>query len=172
MQRLIWRQAALARASARFCASSSSSASASRSFVSSSPASRVSRAAATRATTPISSPTYRSSTRRAYSSQPPPNPNPNQSVKFWPFLIIIAAGFGGYVFLVKRRIGKFIFITTCFVTASHIRSAVQIHEICFISQERYMPRPTYHDLKQFLGGGFLSLRITSGGGGFRQQKLI
>ncbi|KAK7908094.1 UMP-CMP kinase [Apiospora marii] len=102
MQRLLWRQAALARASARFCASSSSSsASATRSFVSSS---RVSRAAATRATTPISSPTYRSSARRAYSSQPPPNPNPNQSVKFWPFLIIIAAGFGGYVFLVKRRI--------------------------------------------------------------------
>ncbi|KAK8089132.1 Uridylate kinase [Apiospora hydei] len=99
MQRLLWRQAAT-RASSRFCASSASAST--RSFVSSSSASRVSRAAATKATTPISSPTYPSSARRAYSSQPPPPPN--QTVKFWPFLIIIAGGFAGYVFLVKRRV--------------------------------------------------------------------
>ncbi|KAK8056332.1 UMP-CMP kinase [Apiospora rasikravindrae] len=99
MQRLLWRQAA-SRASSRFCAASASAST--RSFVSSSSASRVSRAAATKATTPISSPTYRSSARRAYSSQPPQNPN--QTVKFWPFLIIIAGGFAGYAFLVKRRV--------------------------------------------------------------------
>lgn len=104
MQRLLWRQAAT-RASARFCASASAS---TRSFVSSSAASRLSSsrlAATTKAATPISSPTLRSSPRRAYSSQPPP-PNPNQTVKFWPFLIIIAGGFAGYAFLVKRRVGK------------------------------------------------------------------
>ncbi|KAK8049502.1 UMP-CMP kinase [Apiospora phragmitis] len=99
MQRLLWRQAAT-RASSRFCASSASATT--RSFVSSSSSSRVSRAATTKATTPISGPTYRSSARRAYSSQPPQNPN--QTVKFWPFLLIIAAGFGGYVLLVKRRV--------------------------------------------------------------------
>ncbi|KAK8114706.1 Uridylate kinase [Apiospora kogelbergensis] len=102
MQRLLWRQAAT-RASARFCASASAS---TRSFVSSSAASRLSSsrlAATTKAATPISSPTLRSSPRRAYSSQPPP-PNPNQTVKFWPFLIIIAGGFAGYAFLVKRRV--------------------------------------------------------------------
>ncbi|KAK6841882.1 UMP-CMP kinase [Apiospora arundinis] len=99
MQRLLWRQAAT-RASSRFCASAST-----RSFISSSAASRVSSrvAATTKSATPIPSSTLRSSARRAYSSQPPPN-NPNQTVKFWPFLIIIAGGFAGYVFLVKRRV--------------------------------------------------------------------
>ncbi|RYP54322.1 hypothetical protein DL768_000896 [Monosporascus sp. mg162] len=43
----------------------------------------------------------RNAPRRAYSTQPPKNSG-NQ-VKFWPFLLIIAAGTGGYVLLARTR---------------------------------------------------------------------
>ena len=92
MQRLLRQTARAASASSsRFCAPSS------RTF-----ASAVPRA------TPIATKTrpcpYASAARRAYSSQPPKGPN--QNVKFWPFLIIIAAGTAGYAVLVRGRTGE------------------------------------------------------------------
>lgn len=42
---------------------------------------------------------------RSYSSQPP-KPRRNDEVKFWPFLVVILVGTGGYVALVNRRNGK------------------------------------------------------------------
>ena len=45
----------------------------------------------------------RAAFRRAYSSQPPKG---QQKVKFWPFALIIGAGFLGYAGLVNRRVGK------------------------------------------------------------------
>ncbi|KAK7752699.1 bifunctional uridylate/adenylate kinase [Diatrype stigma] len=53
-------------------------------------------------TSAASSPVLRSArnTRRAYSTEPPRNTN---NVKFWPFLVIIAAGSGGYVLLANQR---------------------------------------------------------------------
>ncbi|KAL2271306.1 hypothetical protein VTJ83DRAFT_677 [Remersonia thermophila] len=43
--------------------------------------------------------------RRTYSSgpKPPPRTSGNQQIKFWPFLIVIAMGSGGYMLLVSRR---------------------------------------------------------------------
>ncbi|KAK4105548.1 UMP-CMP kinase [Parathielavia hyrcaniae] len=43
--------------------------------------------------------------QRSYSSQgqPPPPRGSNNQVKFWPFLIVIALGSGGYILLVNRR---------------------------------------------------------------------
>jgi UMP-CMP kinase len=46
--------------------------------------------------------------QRSYSSgqaHPPPRGSNNQ-VKFWPFLIVIALGSGGYILLVNRRKGE------------------------------------------------------------------
>ena len=48
-------------------------------------------------------------TRRSYSSAPPPPPgssDSNYTVKFWPFVAIIAAGTGAWVLLVNRRKGR------------------------------------------------------------------
>ncbi|KAI2471205.1 hypothetical protein F4781DRAFT_128095 [Annulohypoxylon bovei var. microspora] len=42
------------------------------------------------------------SSLRTYSTQPPRGSN--DAVKFWPFLVIIGLGFGGYAFLVKTRV--------------------------------------------------------------------
>ncbi|KAI4868586.1 hypothetical protein F4820DRAFT_444998 [Hypoxylon rubiginosum] len=42
-----------------------------------------------------------SSSLRTYSTQPPRGPN--NAVKFWPFLVIIGLGTGGYVFMIKSR---------------------------------------------------------------------
>lgn len=42
---------------------------------------------------------------RFYSSQPP-KPRRNDEVKFWPFVVVILVGTGGYVALVNRRNGK------------------------------------------------------------------
>ena len=42
---------------------------------------------------------------RSYSSQPP-KPRRNDEVKFWPFLVVILVGTGGYVALVNRRNGE------------------------------------------------------------------
>ncbi|KAK4128734.1 hypothetical protein N657DRAFT_37781 [Parathielavia appendiculata] len=46
--------------------------------------------------------------QRSYSSQgqPPPPRGSNNQVKFWPFLIVIALGSGGYILLVNQRKGK------------------------------------------------------------------
>ncbi len=42
--------------------------------------------------------------RRSYSSGAPPPPNNNQ-IKFWPFVVVIALGSGGYVLLANTRKG-------------------------------------------------------------------
>ncbi|KAI1036535.1 hypothetical protein LB503_002938 [Fusarium chuoi] len=42
---------------------------------------------------------------RFYSSQPP-KPRRNDEVKFWPFVVVILVGTGGYVALVNRRNGR------------------------------------------------------------------
>ncbi|KAL1844267.1 hypothetical protein VTJ49DRAFT_2324 [Mycothermus thermophilus] len=43
--------------------------------------------------------------RRTYSSgpKPPPGSNSNQQIKFWPFVIVIALGSGGYILLINRN---------------------------------------------------------------------
>lgn len=42
----------------------------------------------------------RQTTRRFYSSEPPKS---NQTVKFWPFFLIILGGTGGYILLANQR---------------------------------------------------------------------
>lgn len=55
--------------------------------------------------------TCSSSSRRSYSSSTPPPPppprkkNPNE-LKFWPFLVVIALGSGGYILLANQRNGE------------------------------------------------------------------
>ncbi|CAK7274145.1 bifunctional uridylate/adenylate kinase [Sporothrix epigloea] len=54
----------------------------------------------------VPSPLSRSVARRSYSSStpPPPPPPPKPSgIKFWPFVVVIALGSGGYVLLVNQR---------------------------------------------------------------------
>ncbi|EFX01614.1 uridylate kinase ura6 [Grosmannia clavigera kw1407] len=56
---------------------------------------------------------HRLSARRFYSSNssssppppppPPPPSSPKQTIKFWPFIVVIALGFGGYAVLVNQR---------------------------------------------------------------------
>ncbi|KAK3943627.1 uridylate kinase [Diplogelasinospora grovesii] len=44
-----------------------------------------------------------SSSKRQQQTPPPPKKGQNEPVKFWPFLIVIALGSGGYVLLINRR---------------------------------------------------------------------
>ncbi|GAB1310476.1 bifunctional uridylate/adenylate kinase [Madurella fahalii] len=49
---------------------------------------------------------YSASSQGNHTTPPPPPPPPrgnNNQVKFWPFLIVIALGSGGYILLVNRR---------------------------------------------------------------------
>ncbi|KAH8676054.1 uridylate kinase [Xylariales sp. PMI_506] len=88
MQRQLWRQAMRPSSSLACHLRASTTKSASL-------ASPFSRASAT-------SPILRAPTaRRAYSSQPPKSSG--NSIKFWPFLVIIAAGSAGYALIVTRR---------------------------------------------------------------------
>ncbi|KAI0125705.1 uridylate kinase [Xylariales sp. AK1849] len=90
MQRLLWRQVTKSSSSTTSISSSLAGRFRASAFAFPSP-----RATAT--TTSITRP----ATRRAYSTQPPKGPNSN--VKFWPFVIIIAAGTGGYALLVNTK---------------------------------------------------------------------
>lgn len=54
---------------------------------------------------PFTSSSLASRSSRFYSSQPP-KPRRNDEVKFWPFVVVILVGTGGYVALVNRRNGK------------------------------------------------------------------
>lgn len=75
-----------------------------------------SRRAATQS--PFAFPRQQPLAQRSYSSgsqggqhTPPPPPPPrrsssNDQIKFWPFLVVIALGSGGYVLLVKQRNGE------------------------------------------------------------------
>ncbi|KAM7222135.1 uridylate kinase [Rhypophila decipiens] len=55
-------------------------------------------------------PSFRANSTRSYSSSSPPPPtpprkkNPNE-LKFWPFLVVIALGSGGYILLANKRNG-------------------------------------------------------------------
>ena len=87
--------------------------------------------------------------RRSYSStpgqqqqeqqqQPPPPPPPPRSettkVKFWPFFIIIALGFGGYALLVNQRLGNFCplsYATLAFHTLSPCLAPLSLARTCF-----------------------------------------
>jgi hypothetical protein len=54
---------------------------------------------------PFTSSSLATRSSRCYSSQPP-KPRRNDEVKFWPFVVVILVGTGGYVALVNRRNGK------------------------------------------------------------------
>ncbi|KAI1252992.1 bifunctional uridylate/adenylate kinase [Eutypa lata] len=93
MQRLLWRQ--VARTSSKHII-------AGRTTTTTTPLTTASFRTSSSPTSPI----FRSvrnnpPSRRAYSTEPPKSTG-NQ-VKFWPFLVIIAAGTGGYVLLANRR---------------------------------------------------------------------
>lgn len=95
MQRLLWRQ--VARTSSKHII-------AGRTTTTTTPLTTASFRTSSSPTSPI----FRSvrnnpPSRRAYSTEPPKSTG-NQ-VKFWPFLVIIAAGTGGYVLLANRRKG-------------------------------------------------------------------
>ncbi len=45
-------------------------------------------------------------THRSYSSGSTPPPNSNNTIKFWPFVILIACASGAYVLLANRRKGE------------------------------------------------------------------
>jgi len=49
---------------------------------------------------------FSSGARRSYTSGAPPPPRNNKDkVKFWPFVLVVALGSGGYILLVNRRKG-------------------------------------------------------------------
>lgn len=103
MQRMLLRQVASKAAPTSFSASASriaaKTASASQSFsTSTSSSSRILRAAANTKRQPRFS---HSSFHRTYSSEPPKGNN--AAVKFWPFVLVIVAGSGGYALLVNKK---------------------------------------------------------------------
>ncbi|KAJ1331459.1 UMP-CMP kinase [Microdochium nivale] len=103
MQRMLWRQvtaraapASLAASAPRVAAKTASSASSS--FSTSTFSSSILRAAASPKRQPRSS---ISSFRRTYSSEQPKGNN--AAVKFWPFVLVIVAGSGGYALMVNKK---------------------------------------------------------------------
>ncbi|KAI1862138.1 uncharacterized protein JN550_010441 [Neoarthrinium moseri] len=92
MQRLLWRQASRPSASSSPSLSSLAGRFQRASYASSPFAARAA---------PTPSRVATRTARRSYSSEPPKGSS--SSIKFWPFLVIIALGTGGYAMVVKQR---------------------------------------------------------------------
>ncbi|ETS87720.1 hypothetical protein PFICI_01548 [Pestalotiopsis fici W106-1] len=111
MQRLLWRQASRASFSSVCSSSSIAGRVQARASFASSALSRAT-TAAPRTPTKIAT----TAARRAYSTEPPKGSN--NSIKFWPFVVIIALGTGGYAMIVNRRAGMFSAFETSPISSS------------------------------------------------------
>ncbi|KAK6193423.1 eukaryotic translation initiation factor 2 subunit gamma [Pestalotiopsis sp. IQ-011] len=96
MQRLLRRQASKA-AFSSVCSSAGRVQAQRASFASSA----LNRATTSRSSVSKTTTTTAAAARRAYSTEPPKGSN--NSIKFWPFLVIIALGTGGYAMVVNQR---------------------------------------------------------------------